>query len=262
MKKLKKMATGERKAKDPVVAKVTCISGLHAVASLLAHRPERILRLQVSDRQDLRMQDLLGAAAKLGISVEKVSKETLDAAASGKPQGVVAFCHPAALLTESDLPVLIAETKEPPFLLVLDGVQDPHNLGACLRNADAAGVTAVIIPKDRSSGLTEAVARAAAGAAETVPLVQVTNLARTLAMLKEHNIWIYGASGDTEKTLYQEKLTGPVAIVLGAEGTGLRRLTSEHCDVLLKIPMQGTVESLNVSVAAGVFLFEVVRQRG
>ena len=144
---------------------------------------------------------------------------------------------------------------------MLDGVQDPHNLGACFRSADAAGVHAIIAPKDKSVGITPVVSKVASGATETVPFVQVTNLARTLEQLKESGIWIYGAAGEAEQTLYQTDLTGPAAIVLGAEGEGLRRLTRERCDFLVKIPMQGAVSSLNVSVATGVFLFEAIRQR-
>jgi 23S rRNA (guanosine2251-2'-O)-methyltransferase len=149
----------------------------------------------------------------------------------------------------------------PAFLLVLDGVQDPHNLGACLRSADAAGVHAVIAPKDKSVGLTPTVVKVASGAAESVPFIQVTNLARTLRSLKDRNIWIYGAAAEADQTLYQAKLTGSIALVLGAEGSGLRRLTREHCDGLLTIPMRGSVSSLNVSVATGIFLFEALRQR-
>jgi 23S rRNA (guanosine2251-2'-O)-methyltransferase len=150
----------------------------------------------------------------------------------------------------------------PPFLLILDGVQDPHNLGACFRSADAAGVHAIIAPKDKAVGITPVVSKVACGAAETVPFIQVTNLARTMEMLKEQGVWLYGAAGEAEQTVYQTKLTGAIGIVMGAEGDGMRRLTRETCDVLLKIPMHGTVSSLNVSVATGIFLFEVVRQRG
>ena len=149
----------------------------------------------------------------------------------------------------------------PPFLLVLDGVQDPHNLGACLRSADAAGVHAVIVPKDRSAGLTATVRKVACGAAETVPLLAVTNLARTLRTLQDAGVWLFGAAGEAEKSIYDIDLKGPLALVMGNEGSGLRRLTREHCDELFAIPMVGTVESLNVSVATGVALFEAGRQR-
>jgi 23S rRNA (guanosine2251-2'-O)-methyltransferase len=149
-----------------------------------------------------------------------------------------------------------------PFLLVLDGVTDPHNLGACLRSADAAGVHAVIVPRDRSAQLNATAKKVACGAAENVPLIRVTNLARTLRLLQEMNVWVVGTAGEADHTLYQSKMTGPMALVMGAEGEGMRRLTREHCDELISIPMAGTVSSLNVSVATGICLFEAVRQRG
>jgi 23S rRNA (guanosine2251-2'-O)-methyltransferase len=176
-------------------------------------------------------------------------------------QGVIAFCQSTESYSEDDLQALLEGLDVPPFLLILDGVQDPHNLGACFRSADAAGVHAIIAPKDKSVGLTAVVSKVASGAAEAVPFVQVTNLARTLEILKEMGIWVYGAAGEAEQTLYQADLRGPIAIVLGSEGEGLRRLTRERCDVLLKIPMHGSVSSLNVSVATGIFLFEALRQR-
>lgn len=163
---------------------------------------------------------------------------------------------------EVDLFGIIESLSDDPFLLVLDNIQDPHNLGACLRTADAAGVHAVIAPKDRSVGLTETVVRIACGAAESVPFVQVTNLARLLKQLQDHGVWLVGTSDRAEQTLYEVKLTGPIALVMGAEGKGLRRLTAEKCDFLVSLPMVGKVECLNVSVAAGICLFEAVRQRG
>ena len=176
-------------------------------------------------------------------------------------QGVLAYCETARVYSEQDLGRLLESIAQPPLILVLDGIQDPHNLGACFRSADAAGVHLIIAPKDKSVGLTPVVSKVASGATETIPFVQVTNLARTLEKLKELGIWIYGAAGEAEQSIYQTNMTGPAAIVLGSEGEGLRRLTREHCDVLVKIPMHGTVSSLNVSVAAGVMLFEVLRQR-
>jgi len=158
--------------------------------------------------------------------------------------------------------VLLDQLAEPPFLLVLDQVQDPHNLGACLRSADAAGVHGVIAPRDNAVGLTPTVHKVASGAARTVPFFQVTNLARVLRTLKERGIWLVGAAGEAEQSIYQADLTGPLALVMGAEDTGLRRLTREECDFLVRIPMRGHVESLNVSVATGVVLFEALRQRG
>ena len=150
---------------------------------------------------------------------------------------------------------------ESPFLLILDGVTDPHNLGACLRNADAAGVQAIVVPKDKAARITATVRKVAVGAAETVPLVQVTNLARTMKQLQQMGVWIIGTAGETDTCLYDVKLDGPMALVMGAEGKGMRRLTREHCDQLVKLPMAGSVSSLNVSVATGICLFEIVRQR-
>lgn len=240
------------------------IFGLHAVEALLNRDPERVLRLCVTkDRHDKKLAAILELARQQGIATEQLAKESLDKMTNeANHQGIVAFCRKAKTYNEHDLKKLLDNTSTPPFVLILDGVQDPHNLGACFRSADAAGVHAIIAPKDKSVGITSVVSKVASGAAETVPFVQVTNLVRTLEILKEMGIWIYGAAGEAQATLFQTKLTGPVAIVLGAEGSGLRRLTREHCDVLLKIPMAGTVESLNVSVATGIFLFEVVRQRG
>lgn len=239
------------------------IFGLHAVEALLQKNPERVIRLCVSpDRQDKKLEALVALAKNVGISVESVSRKELDRTTQdANHQGVIAYCNKAHVYTESDLAPLLQNLNEPPFLLVLDSVQDPHNLGACFRSADAAGVHAIIAPKDKAVGITPVVSKVACGAAETVPFVQVTNLVRALEILKEQGVWIYGAAAEADQTLYQTDLKGPTAIVLGAEGSGLRRLTREHCDVLLNIPMQGSVSSLNVSVATGVFLFEVVRQR-
>ena len=174
---------------------------------------------------------------------------------------MVAETGAAPSLGEKELPAFVEALGGVVFLLVLDGVQDPHNLGACLRSANAAGVDAVIIPRDRSAPLNATARKVACGAAESLPVIRVTNLARTLRFLREAGIWIYGATGDAESSLYATVLCGPLALVLGGEGRGLRRLTREHCDGLLSIPMAGSISSLNVSVAAGVFLFEVRRQR-
>ncbi|WP_455198376.1 23S rRNA (guanosine(2251)-2'-O)-methyltransferase RlmB, partial [Kaarinaea lacus] len=176
-------------------------------------------------------------------------------------QGVVASAIAPRVLSESELDTLLDKLTDPPFLLVLDGVTDPHNLGACLRSADAAGIQAVITTKDRSASLTPTAVKVASGAAQTVPFVQVTNLARCLRNLKDRGIWLAGLDGEAEQSLYDTDLSGPLAIVMGAEGKGLRRLSREHCDYLARIPMAGTVESLNVSVATGVCLFEAHRQR-
>ncbi|AHE97489.1 23S rRNA (guanosine(2251)-2'-O)-methyltransferase RlmB [Thioalkalivibrio paradoxus] len=237
------------------------VGGLHAVAALLNHRPERVKRLQVAaGAADARVDALASRAQALGISVERVRRERLDRAADGlRHQGILAWVKPRARATEADLADRVAAGAT--LLLALDGVTDPHNLGACLRSADAAGAAAVIVPRDRSAQLTPAAAKAASGAAETVPVVAVANLARSLHRLRDQGFWVVGLAGETDTALYDLDLTGPTVLVLGAEGEGLRRLTREHCDHLAAIPMAGTVASLNVSVAAGITLFEAVRQR-
>jgi len=240
------------------------VFGLHAVDALLNKQPERVIRLCVyEERDDKKLHALMSLAKKLGIPVCPASRKELDnMIQDANHQGVIAFCRESRVYAESDLKHLLQHLTVPPFLLLLDGVQDPHNLGACFRSADAAGVHAIIAPKDKAVGITPVVSKVASGAAETLPFVQVTNLARTMEQLKESGIWLYGADAEAKQTLYQTKLTGAIGIVLGAEGSGMRRLTRELCDVLLKIPMQGSVSSLNVSVATGIFLFEAVRQRG
>lgn len=236
--------------------------GLHAVQSVLDNTPERILELIIlQGRQDQRMQSILAIADMHDISVSEKPRKTLDTMADGNHQGIIALAKPAKALQEDDLYTMVENDKNVPFLLVLDGVTDPHNLGACLRSADAAGVQAVVVPKDNSVGLTEVVRKVACGAAESVPLITVTNLARTLQKLQELGVWIVGTAGEVDMNIYQAPLTGPLAIVMGAEGTGMRRLTREHCDHLAYIPMAGSVSSLNVSVATGICLFEAIRQR-
>ena len=239
------------------------IYGIHAIQHLLNSKPEQFLELHIQDTHDNKSLLSLASLAKtLGVNVSGVSKKQLDQwLPERNHQGVAAKVRLQLLLTEDDFSTLIDACDKPPLFLILDGVQDPHNLGACLRTADAVGVTAVIIPKDRSASLTPVVRKVASGAAETVPVVQVTNLVRAIEMLKKLGVWIMGTSMQTAQSLYQVDLKGSVAIVLGAEGTGLRRLTEEHCDVLMQIPMMGVVESLNVSVAAGVCLYEATRQR-
>lgn len=239
------------------------IYGIHAVKSFLDRTPERIIEVFVlKGREDKRLQPLLNELHNLGVSVQYLNRQTLDNKANGEVhQGVVARVQPAKELNENDLDVILAN-KQNPFLLVLDGVTDPHNLGACLRTADAAGVDAVIVPKDKSAQLTSIARKVACGAAEVVPLIRVTNLARTLRDIQQnHNIWVVGTAGEATETIYQTKLTGALALVMGAEGDGMRRLTRECCDQLISIPMAGSVSSLNVSVATGVCLFEIVRQR-
>ncbi|MBY5992305.1 23S rRNA (guanosine(2251)-2'-O)-methyltransferase RlmB [Ferrimonas balearica] len=238
------------------------VFGLHAVEALLQRQPERVMELWLmKGREDERLTRVAELAQQFGVRPQLAARKVLDEKAeSSQHQGVVARCKPEPVKGEHELDALL-DRLETPFLLVLDGVTDPHNLGACLRSADAAGVHGVIVPKDRSAGLGPVVRKVAVGAAEAVPLFQVTNLARTLRALQERGVWIVGAAGEATHTLYQAKLSGPLAIAMGAEGKGLRRLTREHCDDLISIPMAGAVSSLNVSVATGVCLFEAVRQR-
>ncbi len=239
------------------------VYGIHVVESLLKREPERVLEVWVERaRNDKRVQPVLDLVAQHHIALNRCARQALEDLTQASPhQGVVARCVGAAVRNESELDALLDSLGSTPFLLVLDGVQDPHNLGACLRTADAAGVQAVIIPKDNSAGLTATVRKVASGAAESVPLFAVTNLSRCLEKLKSRNIWLMGAAGESEQSVYDVDLQGPLAIVMGAEGKGLRRLTRETCDVLMHIPMQGSVESLNVSVATGVCLYEALRQR-
>ena len=245
------------------MAKIEHLYGLHTVLSVLRHSPERVIGLWVDrTRQDGRIREIVALAAGLGITVHKAEARDLgQRCEDANHQGVVAAVAMAEAVNENTLLDLLDVAKAPPFLLVLDGVTDPHNIGACLRSADAAGVMAVIVPKDRAVGLTPVARKVASGAAETVPFVQVTNLARTLDGLRERGIWVIGLAGEATTDLFDVDLTGPLALVLGAEGEGMRRLTRERCDILVRIPMRGAVESLNVSVATGVCLYEAVRQR-
>ncbi|MFO1429612.1 MAG: 23S rRNA (guanosine(2251)-2'-O)-methyltransferase RlmB [Candidatus Competibacteraceae bacterium] len=240
------------------------IFGLHAVTAALRHDPAGVQGLWVEPRRhDARLRALLETAAQQHIPVHPVERAELDRLSGhARHQGVLARCiSHIKEWTEHELPALLEAAQGQALLLVLDGVQDPHNLGACLRSADAAGVQAVLAPADRAVGLTPTVRKVACGAAETVPFIQVGNLARTLRALQQQGLWLIGAAGEAEKTLHEMDFTGPVAIILGAEEKGLRRLTRECCDHLARIPMAGSVESLNVSVATGIFLFEAVRQR-
>jgi len=237
------------------------LTGFHAVTSRLRQKPDTVREIYVdAERKDARARDLRELAKNLGVRVIAVDMKRLDGMAGGvRHQGVVASAEPL------DMPKFIEDVlealTEPALLLVLDGVQDPHNLGACLRVADGAGAHAVIAPKDRSVGLTTAAIKVASGAAESVPYIVVTNLARTMRDLKERGIWLIGADDSAEQTLYNARLEGAMAMVLGAEGEGLRRLTRESCDLLVSIPMLGAVESLNVSVASGICLYEARRRR-
>ena len=236
--------------------------GLHAVQAVLKTSGSKIQELRVQKgRDDQRLKKILNLAEQQSVPVTWVLRSDLDALASGRHQGVAALCEGAGVQDENYLFALLQELEEPPFLLILDGITDPHNLGACMRSADAAGVQAVIVPKDNAVGVTPTVQKVACGAAETVPLVVVTNLSRTLKQLQEQGLWIVGTAGEAEQLVYDVDLKGPIAFVMGAEEKGLRRLTRENCDLLVKLPMAGVVSSLNVSVATGVCLFEAVRQR-
>ncbi len=239
--------------------------GFHAVGVRLKTAPQSIIEIYYEvTRRDARMRQFLDRAREAGARlIEADSLRIAKLAGSHGHQGVAARVEAVVQQRSLDelLDQLEADGVANPLLLVLDGVTDPHNLGACLRVADGAGAHAVIAPKDHAVGINATVAKVASGAAETVPYFMVTNLARTLTELKERNIWVIGTSGDADKTLYQVDLKGPVALVLGAEGPGMRQLTRKTCDELVSIPMQGAVESLNVSVASGVCLYEALRQR-
>ncbi|MBC8519852.1 MAG: 23S rRNA (guanosine(2251)-2'-O)-methyltransferase RlmB [Gammaproteobacteria bacterium] len=243
------------------------IFGIHAVRGWLksgqARKGDQLL---VDERRhDRRLQDLVQQAKRQGISVRKVSKREMDRLAQGGVhQGVVvevAVKTEQKIYDDNWLEEMLDNLSEPPFLLMLDGVTDPHNLGACLRSAEAAGVHAVVVPKDRSVGITPVVRKVASGAVESLPFVMVTNLSRLLKSLADRGLWIVGATGEATDSLYEADLGGPLVLVMGAEGGGMRRLTKENCSQLVKIPMAGEVSSLNVSVASGVALFEAVRQR-
>ena len=235
--------------------------GFHAITVRLKTAPQSIIELHIEpSRRDARMRAFAERAREAGIKVIESEAERLDKmAGSPRHQGVVARVE--AVKMPHSLDEVVENVEGPPLLLVLDGVTDPHNLGACLRVADGSGTHAVVAPKDHAVGINATVAKVASGAAETVPYIMVTNLARTLAELKEHDIRIIGTSDDAEHTLYDLDLTGPVAFVLGAEGDGMRQLTRKTCDQLVRIPMAGAVESLNVSVASAVCLYEALRQR-
>ncbi|MCQ8118698.1 23S rRNA (guanosine(2251)-2'-O)-methyltransferase RlmB [Methylomonas rosea] len=242
---------------------LTQLFGIHAVQAALDYSPQKIRRAWIdSQRQDVRLKQVIDDLIKLGINPEKTERKKLEKMADGKNhQGIVVAVELPAMRSEDQLKHDVEALTSTPFYLVLDQVQDPHNLGACLRTADAVGAHGVIVTKDNAAGITPTVCKVASGAAETVPVYQVTNLARVLRWLKEQNIWIMGAAGEAEQTVFQMKLDMPLAVVMGTEGTGMRHLTRQHCDFLVKIPMAGQVESLNVSVAAGVLLYEVFRQK-
>jgi len=238
------------------------VFGWHAVEAVLKREPERLQRVWIqTGRQDKRVKSITDALDGLGVAWKVVHRRELDERVSGVHQGIVAAVSESREWAEDDLLSQLADRDKPPFLLVLDGVTDPHNLGACMRTADAVGVQAVIVPKDKSASLTPVARKVACGAAETVPFVRVTNLARFLRTLKDQGVWLIGTAGEAKATLFQADFKGAVALVMGAEGKGMRRLTREHCDQLINIPMLGHVDSLNVSVATGVCLYEALRQR-
>lgn len=239
------------------------VGGIHAVAAVLERDPAAVLELLVArEARNPRLEEVLAAASAQGVAVQRAPRATLDRLSGGaRHQDVLARLRGRPAMDERDLPALVEGAGQGALFLVLDGVTDPHNLGACLRSAAAAEVTAVIVPKDRSAPLNVAARKAAAGAAEIVPLLRVTNLARAMDVLKEAGVWIVGLAGEARESLYVRDLRGPLSLVLGAEGEGMRRLTREHCDFLVRIPIGPAMESLNVSVAAGICLFEARRQR-
>ncbi len=239
------------------------IFGIHAVQAALDYSADKILKIWVDEkRQDKRSTELIKKLQRLAIPLEKSDRKKLDRMTDSKNhQGIVIEVEMPSIHSEEELKHVVKTMTETPLFLVLDQVQDPHNLGACLRTADAAGVHGIIITKDNSASITPTVCKVACGAAETVPVYQVTNLARILRWLKEQNIWIMGTTGETDQSVFSADLTLPLALVMGTEGTGMRRLTQEQCDFLVKIPMTGTVESLNVSVAAGIIIYEAFKQR-
>lgn len=240
------------------------IYGLHAVKTALESRPRDVIQLFLqAGRHDQRFNEITLLAEKAKVPCETISKPQLEkmTGENGRHQGIIARCKPLSAWTEKTLMDCVENRSTPIVLLILDGVQDPHNLGACMRSANAFGVTAIIAPKDRAASITEVVKKVACGAAEQTPFVAVANLHRTLLQLKEQGVWLVGLDSEATLELSQIDLKGNIGIVMGGESDGMRRLTKEACDYLAQIPMQGTVESLNVSVATGVTLYEMRRQR-
>ena len=248
----------------PVARQVAeLVSGIHPVAVLLERASDRVSAVYILEgARNPRLQAIVERATANGVAVHRLAREELEALLPGeRHQGVVARTDPRMRVPLPPLEALVRRRGDSALLLVLDGVQDPHNLGACLRSADAAGVDAVIVPRDRACPVTPAVHRAAAGAAHVLPLYRVANLARALRQLKNDGVWLVGADASAGRSLYRAALRGPLALVLGGEGSGLRRLTREACDLVVGVPMRGVVASLNVSVAAALMLFEADRQR-
>lgn len=242
------------------------VYGLHAVRALLMRHAERVISVTLAEgKAEPRVAEILALAQKAGRPLKRAAPAVFKQLfGDAVHQGVFADVTPLPGWREEELVraiTLALEEKKTPFVLVLDGVQDPHNLGACLRTADACGALAVVIPKDRAVQMNATVRKVAAGAAETTPLAVVTNLSRTLKLLKEAGLWVVGADAEAPKLAHETDLAGPIALVMGAEGAGLRQLTRENCDLLVRLPQQGAVESLNVSVATGMLLYEALRQR-
>jgi 23S rRNA (guanosine2251-2'-O)-methyltransferase len=244
------------------MSSVQMIYGVHAVRALLDRHAERVVSLRIAaTRDDARVRDIESLARERGISPQRIDPRDMKRQLGDVAhQGVAAEVRPLLPWTEDDLIDALTRVRSP-LILALDGVQDPHNLGACLRTADSCGALAVVVPKDRAAQLTPAARKVAAGAAETTPLVTVTNLVRTLKLLKDANVWVVGADAEAEKLARDADLKGSIALVLGAEGAGLRQLTRQTCDFLVRLPQLGSVESLNVSVATGMLLYEALRQR-
>ncbi len=240
------------------------LTGIHSVNSALVQRPSQLLEIQVvSGSHNSRLKELCELAKTAAVTLTFVSRDALDKICEGeRHQDVIAWFEATNIYSEKQLDQVLDAASDKPLILILDGVQDPHNLGACIRTAEAAGVAAVIYPKDKSASITPVARRAAAGAAELIPLIEVTNLARVLKQLKQRGIWLAGTSDQAQTDIYQVDLKGGLGLVMGSEGSGMRRLTEELCDFTFNIPMTGSVSSLNVSVATGVCLFEALRQRG
>ncbi|MFK7794851.1 MAG: 23S rRNA (guanosine(2251)-2'-O)-methyltransferase RlmB [Gammaproteobacteria bacterium] len=245
------------------MSKKEILPGIHTVTSLLRWQPERAQSIWLEqNKSNARIEQVVGHANKLGISVQQVQRTKLDQLCEGtQHQGIAASCTPTPLVDEQELADQIANTSTPPLILILDEVSDPHNFGACLRTADAAGVDAVVVPQRNSAPLSPTVHKIASGATLRLKISKTTNLARFIDAIKKSGVWVYGAAGEASGSIYQSNLSHACAIVMGAEGQGLRRLTQERCDELYSLPMLGSVESLNVSVATGIFLYEAVRQR-
>ena len=245
------------------MSKKEILPGIHTVASLLRWQPQRAQSIWLEqNKRNQRIEELIAHANKLGISIQQVQRSKLDQLCEGtQHQGIAASCTPTPLIDEHDLVNQITEASTAPLILILDEVSDPHNFGACLRTADAAGVDAVVVPQRNSAPLSPIVHKIASGATLRLNITKTSNLARFIDAIKKSGVWVYGAAGEASDTIYQSNLSQASAIVMGAEGQGLRRLTQERCDQLYSLPMLGGVESLNVSVATGIFLYEAVRQR-